>query len=132
MYVCERERDKEREEVRERREGREGVRVRAKEIHVRRGREEREKGRERGWEEVGEREKRGWGGEKKEEHERKRVEEEREKGPVKYLYEVPSTFLCDLDKSVTGHVLYSVMSLMHELKQLIHHCLEKFPVCSVK
>ena len=67
-----------------------------------------------------------------EENERKRAEEGREKGPVKYLYEVPSTFLCDLDKSVTGHVLYSVMSLVHELKQLIHHCLEKLPVCSVK
>ena len=48
------------------------------------------------------------------------------------LYEVSPAFLRYLDEGVTRHVLHSIMSFMHELKQLVHHCLQELPVRSAE
>lgn len=38
------------------------------------------------------------------------------------------TLLRNLDESVASHVLYTLMSLVHELKQFVHDCFEELPV----
>ena len=48
-----------------------------------------------------------------------------------YLYKVPPTLLSYLDERIAGHVLYTIVSLVHELKQFVHHCLQELPVCPV-
>ncbi len=47
-------------------------------------------------------------------------------------YEFAPALVTYLEESVTGHILDPWMYLMHELKQLIHHSLEKLPVSSQK
>ena len=44
------------------------------------------------------------------------------------LHKLASALVADLEKGLTSHVLHSRMGLMHELKQLVHHCLQELPV----
>ena len=44
------------------------------------------------------------------------------------LHKLPSALVADLEKGLTSHVLHARMGLMHELKQLVHHCLQELPV----
>lgn len=44
-------------------------------------------------------------------------------GTSAYLDEVSAAFLGYLNEGVTCHVLYSIVGLVHELKQLVHHSL---------
>jgi hypothetical protein len=44
-------------------------------------------------------------------------------------HEVPSTFLGDLDESITGHVLDTLVGLVHEFEELVDNRLQEFPVC---
>ena len=39
-----------------------------------------------------------------------------------------TAFLCDFNESVTGHVLYTLMGLMHELKELVDDSFQELPV----
>ena len=39
------------------------------------------------------------------------------------------TLVGDLDERVTSHVLNTLMRLMHELEQFVHHSLQELPVC---
>lgn len=45
-----------------------------------------------------------------------------------YSDEVASAFLSYLYKGVTGHVLYSLMHFVHELKQLVYNRLQELPM----
>ena len=45
-----------------------------------------------------------------------------------YSDEVTSAFLSYLYKGVTGHVLYSLMHFVHELKQLVYNRLQELPM----
>lgn len=42
---------------------------------------------------------------------------------------VSSTFLGDLDESVTGHVLDTLVGLVHEFEELVDNSLQEFPMC---
>lgn len=42
---------------------------------------------------------------------------------------VASALLSNFDESVAGHVLYTLVRLVHELEQLVHDSLEELPVC---
>ena len=44
------------------------------------------------------------------------------------LNKLPPALEGNLDEGVTGHVLYSLVGLVHELKQLVDHGLEEPPV----
>ena len=44
------------------------------------------------------------------------MEEESNKEKHTYLNEVPSAFLCDLEESIAGYVLYSIVSFMHNIQ----------------
>ena len=44
--------------------------------------------------------------------------------------ELPLAFVTDLEEGLTGHVLHPRMKLVHELKELVHDCLQKLPVVS--
>ena len=46
------------------------------------------------------------------------------------LYEMSPALLSNLDEGVAGHVLHTIVRLVHELKQFVHHCLQELPVCS--
>ena len=41
---------------------------------------------------------------------------------------MPSTFLCNFDESITGHVLNALVRLVHELEKLIDYRLQEFPM----
>jgi len=43
-------------------------------------------------------------------------------------HKVAATFLRNLDKSVTSHVLHALMSLVHKLEEFVHNRLEEFPM----
>ncbi len=43
-------------------------------------------------------------------------------------HELSFTFLGDLQKSITSHVLHAGMQFVHELKQLVHDRLQELPV----
>jgi hypothetical protein len=45
---------------------------------------------------------------------------------------VTFTLLSYLDESIAGHVLHSVVGLVHELEQLVHYSLQELPVLSQK
>lgn len=44
------------------------------------------------------------------------------------LHKLPSAFMANLEEGLARHVLHTRMCLMHELKQLVHDCLQKLPV----
>jgi hypothetical protein len=43
-------------------------------------------------------------------------------------YKVSTAFLCNLNESVTGHILYTLMGFVHELKELVYNSFQKLPV----
>ena len=47
-----------------------------------------------------------------------------------YLYKLAATFHGDFDERIAGHVLHSLVKLVHELKQLVHNGLQEAPVSS--
>ena len=42
--------------------------------------------------------------------------------------EVTTTLLSDFDERIAGHVLHSLVRLVHELEELVDDCLEELPV----
>ena len=44
------------------------------------------------------------------------------------LHELSFALVANLQESFTSHVLHPRMGLMHELKQLVHNCLQELPV----
>ena len=46
------------------------------------------------------------------------------------LHELAATLDGDLDEGVAGHVLHSLVGLVHELEQLVHNRLQEPPVGS--
>lgn len=44
-------------------------------------------------------------------------------------HEVSSTFLGDLDESITGHVLDTLVGLVHKFEELVDNSLQEFPMC---
>lgn len=44
------------------------------------------------------------------------------------LYKLASALVADLEKGLARHVLNTRMGLVHELKQLVHDCLQKLPM----
>ena len=45
---------------------------------------------------------------------------------------LPLALVADLQEGLTGHVLDTRVHLVHELEQLVHHCLQKLPVIPQK
>ena len=45
---------------------------------------------------------------------------------------LPLALVADLQEGLAGHVLNARVHLVHELKQLIDHCLQEFPVIPQK
>ena len=48
------------------------------------------------------------------------------------LHELAATLDGDLDEGVAGHVLHSLVGLVHELEQLVHNRLQEPPVGSTE
>jgi hypothetical protein len=46
------------------------------------------------------------------------------------LNEVSSALLRNFDERIARHVLNSLVSLVHELKELVDHCFEELPMCT--
>ena len=43
-------------------------------------------------------------------------------------YEVSTAFLCDLNESVTGHILHTLMRFVHELEEFVDNSFQELPV----